>query len=369
MWLHIPNLDVCTSAQDTEVLSLDSDLPEFDPDLYVTSNATALQRPLSWRGWQRRTWIKLLSGTISQPLMANRGATEWISSLPVSLVSPSVSQDHSWELTTTAGSGLPSNESFVTWDPVLSSWKTSPNLFGEVCLLSSLILPSSGSMRNGVCTQRPRLAHRTNVNASGSWPTPRASMNENRTTKNAPSHGVTHGETLAGTVSSWATPRAVNPPRSSAHGTAGPTLNEQAVGRQSDRLWGTPVANDDQKTPEAHIVMKQRLLNPTPTAAVTSLTVQVKLWPTPAAHDPKDLAVSPSQMHRNSQMLPVAAVLHGLQERTETGPSTSPRVELNPRFVEALMGLPKGWLTPCTLVETDSFQQWLRQHSLSYIED
>lgn len=32
------------------------------------------------------------------------------------------------------------------------------------------------------------------------WPTPRASENENRTTKNAPSHGKSHGRTLAGTV-------------------------------------------------------------------------------------------------------------------------------------------------------------------------
>ena len=33
------------------------------------------------------------------------------------------------------------------------------------------------------------------------WPTPRASMNENRTTQDAPSHGITHGRTLAGTAS------------------------------------------------------------------------------------------------------------------------------------------------------------------------
>jgi hypothetical protein len=33
------------------------------------------------------------------------------------------------------------------------------------------------------------------------WPTQRASMNENRTTKPAPSHGVTHGSTLAGVAS------------------------------------------------------------------------------------------------------------------------------------------------------------------------
>ena len=37
------------------------------------------------------------------------------------------------------------------------------------------------------------------------WPTPRASARENRTTQNAPSHGVTHGKTLAGEAGSWRT--------------------------------------------------------------------------------------------------------------------------------------------------------------------
>jgi hypothetical protein len=335
MWLHVPNLDVCTSAQDTEDSSLPSDLQESHAEPYVTLSGIPTQRPISWRGWQRRTWIALLSGTISRPSIANRGADEWIASLPVSHANHLALRETRTELTTNAGSGLPSSGSFVTWDQDLFSWKTSPDLFGEVCHSSSVILPTSGSMRNGACSARPRLAHHTNASASGSWPTPRASMNENRNTKNAPSHGVSHGETLAGLVSNWA----------------------------------TPVANDDHKSPEAHIAMKQRLLGRKPTAAVTSLTVQVKMWPTPAAHDPKDLAVPPSQVDRNSQMLPVAAVLHGLQGETETGENISLKADLSPRFVEALMGLPSGWLTPSIWVGTDSFQQWLRQHSLSYTED
>lgn len=82
------------------------------------------------------------------------------------------------------------------------------------------------------------------------WPTPRASMNENRTTKNAPSHGVTHGRTLAGT----------------------------------------------------------------------------------ASH-------------------------HG----QTTGTGGTGGMVLNPRFVEALMGLPAGWLTPCTSGEMDSSRKPLGQ--------
>lgn len=42
--------------------------------------------------------------------------------------------------------------------------------------------------------------------ASKQWSTPRASPNENRNTKPAPSHGDGHGRTLAGDVQSWSTP-------------------------------------------------------------------------------------------------------------------------------------------------------------------
>lgn len=59
--------------------------------------------------------------------------------------------------------------------------------------------------------------------------------------------------------------------------------------------------------------------------------------------------------------------MHGpLDGTTPTdGGTTSPPADLNPRFVEALMGVPPGWLTPCTSVETDSFQWWLHAHSLN----
>lgn len=42
--------------------------------------------------------------------------------------------------------------------------------------------------------------------AAAAWPTPRASPNENRNTKPTPSHGLTHGQTLAGVAMEWPTP-------------------------------------------------------------------------------------------------------------------------------------------------------------------
>jgi len=170
------------------------------------------------------------------------------------------------------------------------------------------------------------------------------------------------------------------------------TLTDAAV-----RQWATPAAREDQRSPEAHLAMKARMPGGGRTEA-TSLTVQAKMWPTPkaseghrgtdperpgrtggqslkqatadwptpTAHDPKDLGGPPSQHERKSPGLATVASVHGPRAVTTPtdGESGSPKVDLNPRFVEALMGLPQGWLTPSTSVETDSFQRWLHTHSL-----
>ena len=48
--------------------------------------------------------------------------------------------------------------------------------------------------------------------------------------------------------------------------------------------WPTPVAHDDQKSPEAHLAMKASMPGG-PRSTVTSLTVAAKMWPTATATD------------------------------------------------------------------------------------
>lgn len=90
-------------------------------------------------------------------------------------------------------------------------------------------------------------------------------------------------------------------------------------------------------------------------------------WPTPTAHDPKDLGGPPSQHDRKSPGLATVVTTsgHPVVTTSTDGESGPPKVDLSPRFVEALMGVPQNWLTPCTSVATDSYQRWLRLHSLS----
>jgi hypothetical protein len=359
-WYYVP----CISAPATEGSSSPSDSPESPPAPWLTLSGTPTQRPLSWRGWKTRPWIARLSGLTCARSTVERGAAAWISSLPASPASRSRKRGNVEVSMTGDGSGLTSPGSSLTWDRESCSWRTSPSLFDSGYLTSSPTLPTSGSMRNGVCSPRQPLAPLTNVNASGFSPWPGV------TAMDAYGSGRTHP---------------------GADGYERQTLTDRAV-----RMWGTPVARDDQKSPEAHMAMKANMPGG-PRHSATSLTVQAKMWPTPrasmgftaddsASSNPNaggNGLVSTAKEWSNAQVdqaMPVSELSrpnrparrglpseHGRHAPTtpKGGNGGSPRADLNPRFVAALMGVPWDWLTPCTSVATDSFHAWQQQHSVN----
>ena len=85
-------------------------------------------------------------------------------------------QESAREQMTSVGCGLTSLASFQRRNRHLCGSKTSRDLFQAEGLSPFLLtLPPWGSMRNGVCFQRPPLAMTTNGSGSGYWPTPAAS--------------------------------------------------------------------------------------------------------------------------------------------------------------------------------------------------
>jgi hypothetical protein len=148
-------------------------------------------------------------------------------------------------------------------------------------------------------------------------------------------------------------------------------------------LWPTPVAHDDGNTPEAHMAMKQRMKGG-PRNTITSLTVMVKaiedgLWPTPTASEhtgPGHASKGGKNLRTvvaESEMLPtpkasdadrgergdLLAIVNERPNRHSGGMLPTPtasrrtglqshgvnkvRGQLNPTWVEWLMGFPLGW--------------------------
>ena len=339
-WYYMPP----TSAPATEASSSPSDSLASPPEPWCTLSGTPTQRPLSWPGWKRRTWIRRLSGLTCAPSTVERGVDAWISSLPGSPANRSRAQASGAVLTMTGGSGLPSGSAFVTWDRGSCSWRTSPSLFDTGCLTSSPTLPKTGGLRNGDCCPRPPLVPLTSANGSGSWPTPKAADGVNQ----SPTHGRGN-PTLLGASSVWPTP--------TAHDQKGQGFDDTNL-HNAASAWPTPTATDGEGN---GFRSGERSTEP-------KLKGAALCWPTPTAGDTKASGGNPNTTGTHGTTLTDAACrLPGpLDETTETGGSTtSPKVDLNPRFVEALMGVPPNWLTPSTSVETGSFQRWLHTHSLS----
>lgn len=143
-------------------------------------------------------------------------------------------------------------------------------------------------------------------------------------------------------------------------------------------LWPTPTAQDDNKSPEAHLAMKRRMGERDGTGAnrtaITSLAVIVQTiqppesWPTPGANDHKgsnELGQRRGQLDEAAENI-FPSSPQGQDAATSGGPSSdaspgsrrrSARARLSPEFVEWLQGLPPFWTVPVTL-GTDAYGRW-----------
>lgn len=177
MWLFVPPKDMTTFAASafvpvSEVSTLAYTLQSPDTELCVMSSETVSPRPLSWHGWQTRAWLRLLYGTICDPLTANLGAGAFISSLPVIRANRSRCRGTERAAMTLATFGPKLPESSPRPDPNGASLKTS----SVICPLVSTLSPQSfkawatGLQRASY--QRRKLAHRTSAKGCSFWPTP-----------------------------------------------------------------------------------------------------------------------------------------------------------------------------------------------------
>ena len=281
-WLFVPGL---------EGSSLGSSSPDQTRAPSVMSKGKPMRPASLSRAWKIKPWMQRLSGLTLAPSTLDRGVASWIASLRASRASQRPWPDSGEAAPTTDGSGPMSPGSFATWDAEASFWKTC-----EGSLLSMMGLPpgrysatwpTSGSLRNGTCSRRPKRALPTVGNgcsySRGAYPTPSATSygsSQNGTVPlDRPSRGTPSLETWA---RHWPTPNVpnggrINRPGISPTGRAPDGRKKQIGLEDRARNWPTPkVATGDYSYSRGD-----------PDKPVMTLQGAAKLWPTPQASEPE----------------------------------------------------------------------------------
>ncbi len=208
------------------------------------------------------------------------------------------------------GFGGSSCESFATYDPGSSSWRTSQLSLIEGCTPYSGRWPKAGTTLSGTAYRLQPLAPPTGGTGSswsrGEYPTPSAT----------PFGSSNNGSPHDGRREEYATKG--NPSLQTWASSMWPTATQG-----DSKMSGSRVGNADTK---AH--------------AGTSLTDKaVRQWPTPTTNDAKNNSSPPSQMDRDG----MASATAGHRHPTTCTHGGDCRWRLNPRFVESLMGFPADW--------------------------
>lgn len=243
--------------------------------------------------------------------------------------------------------------SFARYDPDTSSWKTPQlSLVADLELFSET-WPRWGTMQNGECWARSMPELPTAESASGLWATPCAQE-----------QGMIVPERADELGWEW---------RGTAYYDAKGVKKNSSLTHQV-RRFPTPVANDAKKA------------MPPSEAKRNSLTgAMVRMYPTPTAQDAKNSTLPLSLRERDSlpgfllrsggeqtrQTWPTprasADTLNGglghRQKLQENGLTGSDRYALNPNWVEWLMGFPIGW-SDCGDSGTRRFQAWCVSHGI-----
>lgn len=251
-----------------------SSISALNPEQLPMRNGKRIQPRSLSRLWKTAPWIRLLFGAaICESSMQARFADWWIASLrdsPARISALPVAGPGS--MATGPGYSSQFATSQMIAERGCSFWRTSaPSLLPppplwtrprEISKNGRSVAswenwPTAGGMRNGCIYERPMWAPATSGN-DGFY-----SDGESWLTPNTPNGG-----------------RAVPPELVASKGRT-ETGEKRTVGLESQaRYWPTPVANDDNKSPEAHLKMKARMKGG-PRSTITSLQVKAKVWATP----------------------------------------------------------------------------------------
>ena len=285
----------------------------------VPSNMTATPQVYSSSDKMTAFCNRSRSGMTCEPLTENRGeelCRSFRAAFPVRIF---LLQEKGQELTVKRpASGQKWPGSWMRYDRASSTWRIAQHsLFGDSDEFSET-WPRWGLMHNGECWGLSTPAHLTNGNESGLWPTPQAY----KTTES--------GEIINSDGTPW---DGISKPHSAKSGKPITTALADAV-----RKFPTPTSSmcTIQDFEQAKFHSSKR-------------PPYAECYPTPCAQDAKNSTLPVSQRDRDS--IPGYLLKNGEQ----------PGGQLNPTWVEWLMGWPLGW-TDLKPLAMDKFQQWRQMH-------
>lgn len=329
-WLYVPS--ACAAAGGGLTLASTLELDERGSEALAQSAWWRGKRspsPLWRRRWSKVAWLRRLSGVTFEPSTLARGVASWIASLADTPASHFPLPVTAAAKTTSATSGQTSFAFFESASPPGASSRTSPVICLSEDTTSSESFKRWASALRAHCGQRRKSARLTDGSVSSSLlPTPTAS---------------TYGSNKGG-----------------AAGRTGPErMSLETMARHA--MWPTPKASDGQRG------------GGSPAEALRNspcIPAMVRLWPTPSATlGTNGGLVTPAKAREGGTLIealsarttwptpPIAGNYNrkGASPTSGDGLATAVGGQLNPTWVEWLMGWPLGW-SDCDSWETASSQ-------------
>jgi hypothetical protein len=347
MWIIPKQLHALSGAPDTEafLLDLNEQSQACAQSLLVRSKPSPARTWLL--KWKRDSWTRHLSGRILKPSHAKLFEIAWTSLWQVIPASPSAQQESDLAQKTQDTSGLTSSDQYLLFDLDSVSLKMSRDTSRWDSPQSSAIWKSWVTKCRGEYLARVKSARLTRGSGSSSWPTIRASEHKDVGPVGSKSHGHMLGKHYL---------RAVVTQEESNGQAAQASSSSGGSRRESSEQWRTPCERDHhpsglnrtRNVPQillSHQVGRKDWRTPTVaeeknqnTSKQIYLQNQVgavqKQWGSPAAND----ANKTPHCEINSNQAGLAKSV-GLEMRNSTG-------KLNPRWVCTLMNLPVFWVKP-----------------------
>ncbi len=213
--------------------------------------------------------------------------------------------------------GLSMPASLASYDRATRSWRTSERSLFEDLTPSLDRLPKSGMMRNGKIYALPMSERPTGAKESGLWRTPCATDGTNGGPNARDSKGGLH---LTAQVM-WPTPQAHDATGARGKNNTFSDHHYKPHDLVTAVMWPTPRANDAEKRGEFDIT------NPR-----NGLPAAVHLWPTPRTAGMCGGTGNWNQLKDKCE---------NIEEARKMGAGNGG--QLNPTWVEWLMGYPLGW--------------------------